>query len=613
MFDFVPGDTTPPPAPKHSTAASSRPKVQKMGAPGRRGGRASSSFVNPRTAAGAATTAATFSHSQDTHAQVAQSFNDAESIAQFSRESSSAFAEEDVTHLSQQQRPAPMPRKRKREGDVHALSEMEQQHIVYGDELLDYFMTVGDAPAGRRISPPVPPPNFQIDRPIDDQGNTALHWACAMGALEVVQDLLARGANIRGLTSHDETPLVRAVLFTNNYEKRTMPELAETLKDTISYRDWFGATVFNHIAVATKSRGKWRSSRYYCQVLIAQLRKIYSNQEVEILLASQDSNGDTAVLTAAKNGCFRVAEILLENCPDSGNLPNKHGETANEILVMIEQQRLRLGQPPDDPPSDASDIDGSEVEEAAQKGKKEKKTQSEYDAATSDLFQKIEGYIDKASERLSRAYDQIKSRPQNISDTGGHPKDIYEQLEAEREALQKESEDSLTRDADGEPYADLVNRHERAEQMYQTLLENAQNLTLKKRLDAMGWALHGDKRHLETTTAPANPATTTDSVADDTTNQKDDPLAKLALVEHLARAETTRHSNVSEMIAHRADAGPDARLNVHRRLVSLATGLPEKDLDPMARDLASNLEFSRANQTRAGKVGVNVNAMGQPS
>jgi hypothetical protein len=36
IFDYVPGDRSPPPAPKHATAASNRPKVPRQSAAARR-------------------------------------------------------------------------------------------------------------------------------------------------------------------------------------------------------------------------------------------------------------------------------------------------------------------------------------------------------------------------------------------------------------------------------------------------------------------------------------------------------------------------------------------------------------------------------------------------
>ncbi|EEP75337.1 Mbp1 protein [Uncinocarpus reesii 1704] len=571
IFDFVPGDTTPPPAPKHTTAASSRPKVQKLAAPGKRGGRAAS-FLHPRTAK-----AASFVHSQDAPSQVPQSFNDDESLAQASVESSSALAEEDIAQLSQR---STHQRKRKRGGDANGLTAAEQQHIVYGDELLDYFMTVGDVPAGIRVQPPVPPTPFQPDRPIDDQGNTALHWACAMGALDVVNDLIARGANICGLTSHDETPLVRAVLFTNNYEKRTMPELTEILKDTINFRDWFGATVFNHLAVATKSKGKWRSSRYYCQVLIAKLSEMYPHHEVGLLLASQDSNGDTAALTAAKNGCYRLAEILLTKCPEAGNLPNKHGETANEVMMMIQQQQVQRDYP--HRPSSATQCSTHEGEDLVESHNTVTQSQqTSPNEATTVLLKKIGIIMDDFSGKLARAYGEVRSRPQNF-DGKSHPREIYEQVEAERESIRKEKEETLSKEAECDRFEALVSSHNGAKQRYESFLERTQKLVLNKRLAAHDSEAAPGKEN--------QPATTDDG--------PEELLQKLQILRKLSRTETVRRSGVKDIVSHRADAGPDARLNVHRKLVALATGLSEKDLDPMAKDLASNLEFARAHQSR---------------
>jgi hypothetical protein len=41
IFDYIPGDRSPPPAPKHATAASNRPKVPRQSAAARRNGKKS--------------------------------------------------------------------------------------------------------------------------------------------------------------------------------------------------------------------------------------------------------------------------------------------------------------------------------------------------------------------------------------------------------------------------------------------------------------------------------------------------------------------------------------------------------------------------------------------
>jgi FOG: Ankyrin repeat len=329
IFDYVAGDHSPPPAPKH-TSAPSKPRAPRKSAAANRAAAAAAAaaavaaseslnVVQPQRSMGPPTIP------QD-HYEMNAGFDDNESIGHATIESSSMVADEDMLQMSHG------GRKRKRGVDeATAMSISEQEHIIYGDQLLDYFMTVGDAPEATRIPPPEPPAHFQVDRAIDDSGNTALHWACAMGDLGIVQDLLHKGANVKALSEHEETPLVRAVLFTNNYEKRTFPTLLDMLLDTVSFRDWFGATIFHHIAENTRSKGKWKSSRYYCEILLDKLCKTCSQDEIQMLLSCQDQNGDTAVLVAARNGAFRLVNILLVHCHRAGDLVNNKGETASSI------------------------------------------------------------------------------------------------------------------------------------------------------------------------------------------------------------------------------------------------------------------------------------------
>lgn len=85
--------------------------------------------------------------------EINNQFDDNESIEQASMETSSMIADEDMLQMSQHG-----GRKRKRGMNEAAVMSMsEQEHIIYGDQLLDYFMTVGDAPQATRIHPPKPP------------------------------------------------------------------------------------------------------------------------------------------------------------------------------------------------------------------------------------------------------------------------------------------------------------------------------------------------------------------------------------------------------------------------------------------------------------------------
>ncbi|PGH18359.1 hypothetical protein AJ79_00425 [Helicocarpus griseus UAMH5409] len=572
IFDFVPGDRSPPPAPKHTTAASSRPRVPKNAAPARRLVSEDSSFspVKPHPIP----PQASFNHDQHFTA-INQSFRDDESVAQQSFESSSMVAEEDMPPMSHH---STHSRKRKRGLNDVNLSMIEQQHIIYGDQLLDYFMTVGDAPAAAGILPPEPPANFQVDRPIDDHGNTALHWACSMGDIDIVRDLINRGANVKALSNHDETPLVRAVLFTNNYEKGTMQDLADLLQDTITFRDWFGATVFNHLAATTRSKGKWKSSRYYCQILIDKLGEVLPPHQISLLLSSQDSNGDTAALAAARNGCYRLATMLLTHCPESGDITNKTGECANVILRTISRRHKDNPHPPSSVTHQSvADVDHPELNNIPDNTAVSRPATSS--EATASLLSKIGSIVDEASRKLALAYGDTKWPPQGAEDIT-NPQGLYEHVESDRENIRKQTASLATKESETEELEAKLARFNKVKRDYESLLEQVQRLHLLKRFQAAG---------VDSDSQKSGP---------DGTKKPQDLSQVYQVACQLYEAQRARQQAIKNLIQQKADAGVSTKLDVHRKLVSLATGLREEELDPMSSELANALEFDRANEKR---------------
>jgi len=493
-------------------------------------------------------------------------FDDNESIGQATLESSSMVADEDMLQMSHG------GRKRKRGiNEAAVMSISEQEHIIYGDQLLDYFMTVGDAPQATRIQPPEPPANFQVDRPIDDSGNTALHWACAMGDLDIVRDLLRRGANVKALSIHEETPLVRAVLFTNNYEKRTFPALLDLLLDTVSFRDWFGATLFHHIAETTRSKGKWKSSKYYCEVLLDKLCKTCSQDEMDLLLSCQDDNGDTAALVASRNGAFRLVNMLLTHCPRTGDLMNKKGETANSTL----QRSHNVDQ--DIPPAPSSvtmandQLDGAGGD-LMRLGHQPMALPVD-SAATSDLLSKIGTIMAEANRKLAATYGNSKAEQQDSNDVA-NPEALHEQLESDRQKIQKQVSALAAKEAEYEPSDSQTGRYEKLRASYESLLEQTHYTALAPQLAAAGPAI---------------------STADASSLGPDELLRRYNLARELCAAQKTRRDTVRDLAQQTADAGVSTKFDVHRKLVALATGLKEEELDPMAAELAETLEFDRMN------------------
>ena len=231
-------------------------------------------------------------------------------------------------------------RKRKRGGDQ--MSVEDTQHQMWADALLDYFMLL-DSDEGF-IAPPEPPPSVNLDRAIDDKGHSAMHWAAAMGDLEVVKELMRRGARIDCVSNNLETPLMRAVMFTNNHDKGTMQSMIKIFQQTVVRSDWFGSTVFHHIAATTSSSNKYSCARYYLDCIINKLSETWIPDEVTRLLNVQDQNGDTAIMIAARNGARKCVRSLLGRNV-SVDIPNKKGETADDLIRELNQRRRMQGRP----------------------------------------------------------------------------------------------------------------------------------------------------------------------------------------------------------------------------------------------------------------------------
>lgn len=566
IFDFVAGDRSPPPAPKHTSAAA-KPRVPKANK------RIIHEDVFPAVKPHRSMGPPSFHPDQY---DMSAGFDEDEALEQATLESSSMMADEDLISMSQN---GPYSSRKRKRGinEVAAMSLSEQEHILYGDQLLDYFMTVGDAPEATRVPPPQPPANFQVDRSIDDSGNTALHWACAMGDLEIVKDLMRRGADMRAMSIHEETPLVRAVLFTNNYEKRTFPALMDLLLDTISFRDWFGATLFHHIAQTTKSKGKWKSSRYYCEVALEKLGSTFSPEEVDLLLSCQDSNGDAAVLVAARNGVFRLVDLLLSRCPRAGDLVNKRGETASSIMQRAQPTEKDIPPPPSSITMGNDHVDG-EMGPPADSEPQPVAVQDEASPASAQLLSRIGTIMAEANRKLASSYGGAKPSQQD-SDDVANPEALYEQLEVDRQKIKRQYDALAAKEAAEESSDAQLGRYELLRNNYESLLEQLQRARLRERL--------------------ASVPIPTQSVVP-SSNEQAKLLTTFQLARNLCSEQKTRRTAVRELAQQRADAGVSTNFDVHRKLVALATGLKEDELDPMAAELAETLEFDRLNGKGAG-------------
>ncbi|KAK9459994.1 uncharacterized protein V1516DRAFT_474287 [Lipomyces oligophaga] len=213
---------------------------------------------------------------------------------------------------------------------AHSHAHISEAQIKYSNDLLDYFVAPDDDNIpGFLIHKPA---DFDVNAAIDDEGHTAFHWACAIGHFRMIDVLLRNGADITIVNNLGQTALIRAITFTNNYERRTFPKVVDLLQSTIFQLDRFGQTVLHHIASTTTSKSKQSAARYYMEIILGKVIETQNNETLLQFLNQQDSNGDTALHIAIRNGSRKVTKAF-SSYGASTQIQNKVGQTAQTLMA----------------------------------------------------------------------------------------------------------------------------------------------------------------------------------------------------------------------------------------------------------------------------------------
>ena len=262
---------------------------------------------------------------------VSAQLNDDESVASSSPYSASFIQDHDTPYYTNQI----SGRKRKRAAEAEAA---DQHQTLYADALLDYFMISGSNSPPFGLEPPMPPPDYEMDRNIDDLEHTVLHWATAMGDIPVVKAFLDLNADAGARNVRGETPLIRGVMFINNHDKGTTGQLVDLLKETLCIQDNYGGTVLHHVAATTSILRRNRSARNYLEVLLHKLCQILPPQQFVDFLNARDHQGDTALHIVSRNLAKKCIRTLLGRGAQT-DIPNNSGETADQYIQRFASQR----------------------------------------------------------------------------------------------------------------------------------------------------------------------------------------------------------------------------------------------------------------------------------
>ncbi|CDZ97980.1 Transcription regulator HTH, APSES-type DNA-binding domain [Phaffia rhodozyma] len=189
---------------------------------------------------------------------------------------------------------------------------------------------------------------------IDPQGHTALHWACALARPNLVTYLLNRGADPHRGNHSGETPLMRSILATNNYDQRAFPSLLSladsTLALTLRTMDRSHRSVLHHVALLAGVPGRAGAARYYMECLLEWIAKheslagtVKGTEGFKSVVDARDINGDTALIVSARVGNRTLTRFLVDVGAEKG-VVNKLGLRAGDYGIEEELLRVSPGE-----------------------------------------------------------------------------------------------------------------------------------------------------------------------------------------------------------------------------------------------------------------------------
>ncbi|KAF2709869.1 apses-domain-containing protein [Pleomassaria siparia CBS 279.74] len=591
IFDYIPGDRSPPPAPKHATAASNRAKAPRQTAAARRNGKNIYSLesIQSRAALVATNSQSQVSEEPPYEDSQVQSHIHPQRFREETPDnetviSESMLGDQDMLNASQY---SASSRKRKRGADH--MSIQDQQHQIWADALLDYFMLLDSD--DHFVAPPEPPANVNLDRSIDDKGHSAMHWAAAMGDVEVVKELIRRSARIDCLSNNLETPLMRAVMFTNNFDKNTMPSMVKILQQTVHRTDWFGSTVFHHIAATTSSTNKFVCARYYLDCIINKLSETWIPDEVTRLLNAQDQNGDTAIMIAARNGARKCVRSLLGRNV-SVDIPNKKGESADDLIRILNQRRRLHGRPrqasssPFAPPPDQRMNGHSEGIEPAPFmalpfSNIVPREAAQYRSQTaSHLMTKVAPTLLEKCGELAAAYEaELQEKEAESIDA----ERVVQRRRAELEAIKKQVSELANMSNGVRINLDDDNIDRQQEDELRMLVEEAESLLeIEQKSELVRFCLQTPQNSI---------------------NSPVDLSEKMRLALLLHRAQLERRELVQSVVGNLSVAGMGEKQGVYKSLIAKALGEREEDVESMLPEILKELEEAETQERAEGLEG----------
>ncbi|RDX53094.1 apses-domain-containing protein [Lentinus brumalis] len=602
IVDFHPDNTSPPLAPKHLISAqSSKASI-------RRGGELTANSVistrssKPKKAAvDDASEVETLSVRGSEDGTMTPSPSEASSSSRTPspiRSSPGPSASVSNAMDEDARSPSPMPSRKRKHKQVDEEEESGDEGYgangadlaAHGDQILEYFISDSNQIPEILINPP---PDFDPNMAIDDDGHTALHWASAMGRIRIVKLLLTAGADIYKVNKAGQTALMRSVMFANNYDVRKFPELYELLHRSTLNIDNSNRTVFHHIVDVAMSKGKTHAARYYMETVLQRLADY--PRELADIINFQDEDGETALTMAARCRSKRLVKLLLDHGADP-KIANRDGKTTEDYILEDERFRsspvlaprqLSLRNP------DSATTNGNATYALLTQGER---PSLHYSVTGQKAATRCVGDITMMLDSLAAAFDQeLKEKDRDLTQANALLNNIQSEiLESQRTVTH------LKAQAQGLP----------ATQQTVAQLEDELRAKMGKRfrLGWEKWVKDEEERERAIREASGGQLVSAgEPISDLLELHADIPTDPEVLRqecerlrEELAGHRTRRKDMFDNLVKFQAEAGTGGRMAEYRRLISAGCGgIPAEEVDGVVGMLLETLEAEEPSSSTA--------------
>ncbi|KAI8381153.1 uncharacterized protein BYT42DRAFT_565454 [Radiomyces spectabilis] len=266
-------------------------------------------------------------------------------------------------------------------------------------------------------------PGATADTILDKQGNTALHWAAALGRFHTVERLISMGANICQLNNANETALIRASMTTHCYNNNCFDKILDRLYQSMQLVDKRRRTILHHIALTAGIEGRSVAAMVYMQEV---LRYMDIHRPMISLLDLQDDAGDTALNIAARLERWNIVDMLLQ-AGATDEVENNIGLKSKDYEKGASLEKR-----------DSIDSGGGD-----ERPTYEQSHQTKRSSGLSQRGLEIVSTVQKIVDALDEEYGgQLTTREQELQQTEDEIKSISQQLEQARKQLEKRQSQS---------------------------------------------------------------------------------------------------------------------------------------------------------------------------